>query len=81
MVGAVGIELKATLKIRKLFILLNGQDAKNSGFAQPRYTQSTRRLQNERSLGFQLTMKKEVWSPVSTMFRLVDKRVSASAVA
>ena len=42
LVGAVGIELKATLKIRKLFIPLDGKNAKNSGFAQPRYTRGTR---------------------------------------
>src|ERR1700730_13729285 len=43
LVGAVGIELKATLKTRKLLILLNGKTAKNTGFAQPRYTAGTRR--------------------------------------
>jgi hypothetical protein len=42
MVGAVGIELKATLKTRKLLILLNGKNAKNTGFAQLRYTPGTR---------------------------------------
>jgi len=29
LVGAVGIELKATLKTRKLLMLLNGKNAKN----------------------------------------------------
>ncbi len=43
LVGAVGIELKATLKARKLLILLTGKNAKNTGFAQPRYTRGTRR--------------------------------------
>jgi hypothetical protein len=42
MVGAVGIELKATLKTRKLLILLNEKNAKNTRFAQPRYTPGTR---------------------------------------
>src|SRR5216684_3263163 len=41
--GAVGIELKATLKTRKLLILLNEKNAKNTGFAQVRYTPGTRR--------------------------------------
>jgi hypothetical protein len=31
LVGAVGIELKATLKMRKLLILLNEKNAKNTG--------------------------------------------------
>ena len=44
MVGAVGIELKATLKTRKLLILLNVKNGKNTGFAQPRYTAGTRGL-------------------------------------
>jgi len=43
MVGAVGIGLKATLKARKLLILLNEKNAKNTGLAQPRYTRGTRR--------------------------------------
>lgn len=43
LVGAVGIGLKATLKIRKLFIPLDGKNAKNPIFAQPRYTPGTRR--------------------------------------
>ena len=34
---AVGVELKATLKTRKLLILLNEKNAKNTGFAQVRY--------------------------------------------
>jgi len=42
LVGAVGIELKATLKARKLLILLNAENAKNSEFAQVRYTPGTR---------------------------------------
>jgi hypothetical protein len=42
-VGAVGIGLIATLIIRKLLILLNAKNAKNTGFAQPRYTAGTRR--------------------------------------
>ncbi len=42
-IGAVGIGLKATLKIRKLLILLNERSAKNTGFAQVRYTRGTRR--------------------------------------
>ena len=33
----MGIELKATLKTRKLLILLNEKNAKNTGFAQGRY--------------------------------------------
>src|SRR6266849_5123463 len=40
--AAVGIELKATLKTRKLLILLNEKNAKNTGFAQLRYTAGTR---------------------------------------
>jgi hypothetical protein len=43
LVGAVGIELKATLKARKLLISLNGKNAKNNTFAQVRYTAGTRR--------------------------------------
>jgi len=42
MVGAVGIELKATLKARKLLIPLNGKNAKNTRFAEVRYTPGTR---------------------------------------
>src|SRR6266851_2833553 len=42
LVGAVGIGLKATLKTRKLLILLNEKNAKNIGFAQVRYTAGTR---------------------------------------
>jgi hypothetical protein len=42
LVGAVGIELKATLKTRKLLILLNEKNAKNVIFAQARYTPGTR---------------------------------------
>ena len=38
LVGAVGIELKAALKTRKLLILLNEKNAKNTGIAQLRYT-------------------------------------------
>jgi hypothetical protein len=42
MVGAVGIELKPTLKIRKLLILLNEKNGKNTEFTQVRYTPGTR---------------------------------------
>jgi hypothetical protein len=45
MVGAVGIGLKATLKIRKLLIPLTAKTAKNGIFAQPRYTAGTRNSQ------------------------------------
>jgi hypothetical protein len=38
----VGIELKATLKAHKLLILLNAKNAKNTRFAQVRYTRGTR---------------------------------------
>jgi hypothetical protein len=41
MVGAVGIELKATLKTRKLLIPLNEENAKNTGFARVRYAAGT----------------------------------------
>jgi len=41
--GAVGIELKAMLKTRKLLILLDNKNAKNTGFAEVRYTRGTRR--------------------------------------
>ena len=41
-VGAVGIELKAVLKMRKLLIPLNGKNGKNSEFAQVRYMAGTR---------------------------------------
>ena len=41
LVGAVGIGLKATLKIRKLLIPLDGKNAKNPILAQPRYTAGT----------------------------------------
>jgi hypothetical protein len=43
LVEAVGIGLKATLRMRNLLILLNGENAKNTGFAQARYTRGTRR--------------------------------------
>jgi hypothetical protein len=43
LVGAVGIELKAMLKARKLLISLNGKNAKNTGFAKRMYTPNTRR--------------------------------------
>ena len=46
LVGAVGIGLKATLKARKLLIPLNAKYAKNSEFAQVRYTPGTRRDSN-----------------------------------
>ena len=42
LVGAVGIELKAMLKMRKLLILLNGKNARSTRFAQVRYTAGTR---------------------------------------
>ena len=45
LVGAVGIELKATLKTRKLLIPLNEKNAKNTEFAQVRYTAGTRTLE------------------------------------
>jgi hypothetical protein len=41
LVGAVGIELKATLKTRKLLIPLNAKNAKYTGIAQLRYTPGT----------------------------------------
>jgi hypothetical protein len=47
LVGAVGIELKAMLKMRKLLILLNEKNAKNTGFAQVRYTAGTRNHSRE----------------------------------
>jgi hypothetical protein len=40
----VGIELKATLKQRKLLIPLNAKNAKNSEVAEVRYTAGTRRV-------------------------------------
>ncbi len=42
LVGAVGIELKAALKTRKLLIPLNEKNAKNIRFGQVRYTAGTR---------------------------------------
>ena len=42
LVGAVGIGLKTMLKTRKLLILLNEKNAKNTGFAQVRYAAGTR---------------------------------------
>jgi len=48
MAGAVGIELKATLKTRKLLILLNEKNAKNTGFAEVRYTGGTCRCAFDR---------------------------------
>jgi len=44
LVGAVGIELLATLKTCKLLIPLNGRNAKNTDCAQARYTSGTRRV-------------------------------------
>jgi hypothetical protein len=41
MVGAVGIELKARLKARKLLILLNAKNTKKSDAAEVRYTAGT----------------------------------------
>src|SRR5258708_6981740 len=43
--AAVGIELKATLKGRKLLIPLNAKNAKNTQFAQLGYTTGTRAYQ------------------------------------
>jgi len=40
--GAVGIELKATVKRRKLLIALNEKNATNTEPAQARYTVGTR---------------------------------------
>ena len=45
MVGAVGVELKATLKTRKLLISLKEKNAKNTEFAQVRYTPGTQKQQ------------------------------------
>ena len=42
LVGAVGIELKATLKVLKLLISLNAKNDKSSKVAQARYTPGTR---------------------------------------
>jgi hypothetical protein len=42
LVGAVGIELKATLKARKLLIPLDAKNAKSREFAQVRYTPGSR---------------------------------------
>src|SRR5260370_19167545 len=56
LVGAVGIELKATLIARKLLIPLNAKNAKNSEFAQVRYTPGTRELkmvEGRSRIGFQ----------------------------
>ena len=39
----MGIELKATLKARKLLIPLNAKNAKNSEVAQVRYTAGTQK--------------------------------------
>ena len=41
MVGAVGIGLKATLKARKLLILLNAKNANTTESAEVRYTPGT----------------------------------------
>jgi len=49
LVGAVGIELKAMLKTRKLLILLNAKSAKNTELAQVRYTPGTRSLPEQSS--------------------------------
>jgi hypothetical protein len=68
MVGAVGIELKVTLKTRKLLILLNAKNAKSTGFAQPRYTRGTWRLQRIES------KLQEHWHPKSVP-RLVISEV------
>jgi hypothetical protein len=61
LVGAVGIELEATLKARKLLIPLNAENAKKSEFAQMRYTAGTRELEmveGRSRIGF-----KEHWHP------------------
>jgi hypothetical protein len=70
LVGAVGIELKATLKARKLLIPLNAKNAKNSEFAQVRYTAGTRELKmvkcvlesNFKNTGIPAVMS--VWIPI-----------------
>ncbi len=66
LVGAVGIELKATLKTRKLLILLNEKNAKNTGFAQVRYTAGPRgvnswRRTNDPSTASQVAPICAVW--------------------
>jgi hypothetical protein len=43
LVGAVGIELKAALKTRKLLILRNGKSEKNRKTAKLRYMRGTRK--------------------------------------
>ncbi len=48
-VGAVGVELKAMLKTRKLLIPLNEKSAKNTELAQVRYTPGTRSLPEQSS--------------------------------
>ena len=46
LVGAVGIELRATLKTRKLLIPLSEKNAKITEFAQVRYTAGTRNAEH-----------------------------------
>ncbi len=48
LVGAVGIELKAMLKTRKLLIPLNEKNDKNTEFTQVRYTPGTRSVNSLR---------------------------------
>ena len=42
LVGAVGIELLVAVKTQKLLILHKGEMAKNTKYAEPRYTWGTR---------------------------------------
>jgi len=46
MVGAVGIELLVALKTRKLVILCRDKMAKNTKYAEPRYTAGTRPVED-----------------------------------
>jgi hypothetical protein len=50
LVGAVGIELKAMLKTRKLLILVNDKNSKNTRFAEMRYTLGTRATQQQKEV-------------------------------
>jgi hypothetical protein len=62
----VGIELKATLKTRKLLILLNEKNAKNTGFAQVRYTAGTRAQLVSKALS--ASTKVESWALAESDF-------------
>jgi len=62
LVGAGGIELKATLKTRKLLIPLNVKNAKNTEVAQMRYTPGTRQGEPSTTRSMPQQMCEKLWT-------------------